>query len=147
MISAVRQTMGIMRPTRPNQWQMALTTRQMRRSTRYMTVFRHHLPHFTRVAKLRSSARMRPKATHRTNKPRKAYCMMAVYPFGTLNTILSPTTNIRNMSAKMTAAAYKSRGMRSIRFRRGSVSPFLCPAAQNRKSIQASISSRNTTPT
>ena len=62
MISAVRQTMGIMRPTRPNQCQTALTTRQMRRRTRYMTVFRHHLPHFTRVAKLRSSARMRPKA-------------------------------------------------------------------------------------
>ena len=112
-----------------------------------MTVFRHHLPHLTRVAKLSSSARTRPKATHRTNTPRKTYCMMAVYPFGTLFTILSPTTNIRKKSAKATAAAYKSRGMRSIRFRRGSVSPLRCPAAQNRKIVQASISSRNTTPT
>ena len=40
-----------------------------------------------------------------------------------------------------------SSGIRSTGLSRGSVSPFLCPAAQNRKMRQASISAMNTMPT
>ena len=75
IMSAVRQTMGIMRPKRPMPCQTALTTRQMRRRMRYMTVFRHHLPHLTRVAKLSSSARTRPKAKQTTASKNNAACI------------------------------------------------------------------------
>ena len=105
IMSAVRQTMGIMRPTRPNQCQTALIMRQQKRSTRYMMVFLHHLPHLTRVAKLSSSDSTSPKDTQPMKAKIKTICIMAAYPLGIFQNSTSPITNMSSMHAHTTAAA------------------------------------------